>query len=239
MGSSFKAPNVTAENDGEKEFRWYCEELKKYGWLKDFTREPETFKVLDPFVALREVHHKSKDNTIQNFNLLRPVNYTYDFRLVWNPIALYIFTEIYQEGEAFRFGKPPFISHRLELFGRMEIVTYVDVKPHSSATQRGARTSSSYSFPFIQKMLMHLHGLYINKIIPSPDNKKDGVNTCLFATTFTPNRYLFTEGGGSMRKLHHMPIKIESFTKKKGAIIQKMLADIENKNLKNNQNQLF
>tara|TARA_R110000772_G_scaffold58271_5_gene131918 strand:- start:218 stop:943 length:726 start_codon:yes stop_codon:yes gene_type:complete len=241
MDNKYYAPKTsTKENDGEKEFRWYLEELQQAGWIKGFTREAETFKVMNEFSHLREIHHKTKENALESFNLLRSINYTYDFRIIWNDCSLNIFTELYSNKGHFRFGKPPFISHRLEVAGRMEIVSYVDVKPHANAMARsGGKSASYYTFPFVQKILMFFHGLYINKIIPSPSNKSDGVNTCLFATTFTPNRYLFTEGGGALRKLHHRAVTLNAFTLKKKGIIDQLIKAIEKKELNNNQTGLF
>lgn len=241
MGTNFQAPKTsTKENDGEKEFRWYLEELQQAGWIKQFTREAETFKVMDSFQHLREIHHKTKENALESFNLLQGINYTYDFRIIWNDCSLNIFTELYSKEGHFRFGKPPFVSHRIEIGGRMEIVSYVDVKPHANAMARsGGKSASYYTFPFVQKILMFFHGLYINKIIPSPASKKDGVNTCLFATTFTPNRYVFTDGGKQFRKLHHRNVTLKSFTSRKKLVIDQLIKDIEKKESNNNQIGLF
>ena len=231
----FKVPNSTKENDAERNFRWYAEELQHYGYVKRIDREAETMRVLDAYPYKREKHYKSKENTLESFNLLPESNYTYDFRIIWDEKALNLFTEIFQLGGHFKFGKPLFVSHYIEINGVIEIVTYIDVKPHSSAAQfGGGKLSTFYTFPFIQKFLLATKGLYINKIIPM-NQGKHGISTNLFATSFTPNRYLFTDASQQLRKIPFKKVSIAQFVKMKSAVIEKLLADIDKKNNKSNQ----
>jgi len=80
--------------------------------------------------------------------------------------------------------------------------------------------------------------LYINKAIPK-NQGKFGVNTCLFAKTFTPNRYKFTDGGTQLRKIKWRVVSITSFVKKQEGIVNELMKQEEKKNSKNSQQKLL
>jgi hypothetical protein len=220
---ALKAPTTTKENPHEMYFRWYMEELEKFGYIKRFQREPEYLEVFPKALHRKEKHHKTKDNTSEIFAMLQGTSYTYDFRIIWTEKAKYIFEETFDPEGQFVFGKPTFVSHLKEIEGRIETVSYVDVKPHISAAQfGGGKNASYYTFPLIQKYLFLAYKLYINKIIPI-NSGKQGRTTCLFATTFVPNRYTFTDKSNSLRKLHYRKTSIVSYTEQKKSVIDLLL----------------
>lgn len=234
---SKKAP-TTEENSGEMFFTWWLDELKHNGYIKRYDREPEFLQVLPPFVHQREKHYKTKPNEFEDFNMIPPINYTYDFRILWEEKAKYIFTEPFAKGEAFRFGMPDFVSHYIKLDGYTELTSFVDVKPHAASARFNTSMSSLYTFPLIQKFLLHRRGIYINKIIPN-NSGKNGVNTCLFAQTFTPNRYLFTDTGQQLRKIPFKKTTITSYTERRASIIESLFEDIKKKETKESQIKLL
>lgn len=228
----------TEENDDEKYFRWYLEELQKYGFIKYYEREPETFLVLPSFAHTREKHLKTKENPIESFNMLNDITYTYDFRIIWERSALNIFTEIYDKDEPFKFGMPTFVSHNIMLMDSPEIISYVDVKPHASASRFSGSLASFYTFPFVQKILMHEYKIFINKAVPV-NQGRNGVNSNLFATTFTPTRYLYQDKAKGLRKIPFKRTSITTYVNRQKAITDSLLKDIEKKNLKNQQQTLL
>lgn len=226
----------TKENSHEMYFRWYCEELIQYGYLKRIDRELQMFSILPEQKHKRENHLKVKANTLEEYNLLQALEYTYDFRLIWNESAYYIFTELYVPGGHFVFGTPTFISHKIKIDGVEEIVSYVDVKPHYAAAKfGGGQNASYYTFPLIQKFLLFTRKLYINKIIPIHTGKH-GRSTCLFATTFVPNSYRYTDKSGDLRKIPYRLRSITGYTEQKKGIIDTI---IKNNNSKNSQQSLL
>lgn len=231
-------PNETKENDYERFFRWYCEDLIEAGFIKRLDREPETLLVLPEFNHYREKHFVRKENEKEEFTLLQSVTYTYDFRIIWEKKAFDIFTEIYSYDTHFVYNVPTFISHLKTIGGDKEVVSYVDVKPHSAAARfGGGKNASYYTFPIIQKYLMMAYSLYINKVIPIPSGKH-GRTTCLFAETFTPKRYRYTDKSLKKRTMHHKPIRsLSSFVKYKSKIIENLKAQKANK--KSNQKKMF
>jgi hypothetical protein len=238
--TEFKAPvGKSKENQGEIYFSWYLDELLQQGYLKEYQREPETFLVLPRYKFKKEKHFKKKENEYVSFNLFPDLSYTYDYRLIWNEKALNIFTELMHKDGHFRFGVPDFVSHNIEINGKTEIVSYVDVKPHRAAARfGGGKISTFYTFPLIQKFLAHFHHIYINKIVPT-NTGKHGIATCLFAKTFTPNRYLFTDAGKQMRKIPFMRVSLSNYVKRKKTIIESALKIIEDKNSKGQQTSLL
>lgn len=64
----------------------------------------------------------------------------------------------------------------------------VDIK----GSFNGARNTSAITFPLNQKWMYQRYGIYVDKIIPKE----------LFENTFTPKRYLKTDGGDRERKIN-------------------------------------
>lgn len=234
--SNKKHQKKTQENDGEMYSRWFFEELVEYGYLKRFDREVETLNVLPAKKHKREKHFVKKKNTEETFTLLNELNYTYDFRLIWNEKAIHIFTDVYEKNGVFKYGQPHFISQWIVVNGVKELVSYVDIKPHSAVAAYGGNLSTFYTFPLIQKILMITRDLFINKMIPV-NSGRHGVNTCMFAQTFTPNRYRFTDGGGQLRSSIRFSVKtITSFAEQRKGIIDKLKKE---ESLKNTQQTLL
>jgi hypothetical protein len=230
--------NATEQNPIELYFQWWLDELKATGFIKYYEREPQTILVMEGMKHQREIHLKTKENKFEEISLTQSITYTYDYRIIWDNSAIFIFTEIYEPGGHFRFGTPSFVSHRHEVNGEPEIVSYVDVKPHASAARFGGKLSSFYTFPYIQKILLTMRGLFINKAIPTNQGSY-GINTCLFATTFTPRRYQLTDGGRQNRNIKFKVTTVNTFVKKRRAMVEALLQDIEKKNAKNNQQTLL
>lgn len=211
--------NTTETNDIEMYFEWWLAELETAGFIESYSREAETMLIIPPYIHEREKHFKSKANTPEDFALIKSLEYTYDYRIIWNQKAIYVFTEVIEAGVPFRFGQPPFVSHWMQIDGFTELVSYVDVKPHFIAAQYNGAMSSFYTFPLIQKMLMFTRSIYINKAIPI-NTGKYGVNTCLFAKTFTPNRYLFTDKAAQQRKIRFKTVTLNAFVKRQHNIME-------------------
>lgn len=210
---------ATEINDHEQYFEWYLDELEAHGFIERYDREPETLLVVPPYIHQREKHLKKSENKIEDFALLSAMEYTYDYRIIWKDKAINIFTEIFDPEKPFKFGQPHFISHWMMLEGFHNLVSYVDVKPHFKAAQYNQGMSSFYTFPFIQKILLFTRSIYVNKVIPI-NSGRHGVNTCLFAKTFTPNRYLFTDKASMKRKIKFRTVTISSYHKRMQNIVE-------------------
>ena len=82
------------------------------------------------------------------------------------------------------------------------IVSYVDVKPTNSVQRKGGKVSSSITFPLKNRILWDRSRIYINKVVPMPMSGT-GFKSALFIKTFTPQRYLLTDGGKQLRKIKY------------------------------------
>lgn len=194
---------MTKENNIEKYFRWYCEELIKAGYIKRVDREAESLELVPRITHKKYKHFKSKASLAETFTLFPSRSYTYDFRIVWNDKAIGYFTELLQKDQPLQNANPLFISQKYMFKGNLEVISYVDVKPHSAAVRfGGGKMASYYTFPFVQRMIYDQSGVYINKTIPVPSGKH-GRSSCLFAKSFTPLRYLTTDKSGDSRKIHY------------------------------------
>lgn len=189
----------TEENNIERYTRWYFEELKSHGYIKEIIREPETIEVYPTHTELQVKRFKTKPSEYKEMALFNPIRYTYDFRILWDEKARYLFFDIIPvPGEPFIFGKPLFYAHQHQENG--DIVSFVDTKPPSSVSTMFGKTNSSISFPIKQRIIFENTRIYINKFVPIP---MAGAykNSAVFIKSFTPARYLRTDKTMVPRKI--------------------------------------
>lgn len=209
----------TTVNSIELYFEWWLSELINAGYIKYFERESETFRVASESKYGRIKRFKVKPNEIEQFNLFQKIEYTYDYRIVWNiNSAEYLFFELVDESNVFQFGKPLFIAHRID----NEITSYVDVKPTNSVSRMGGKVSSAISFPYKQRMLWESRRIYINKVVPIP-MAGTGFNSALFIKSFVPKRYLLTDGGKQARKIKWPIVSLKQYVNTKVHSIETIL----------------
>jgi hypothetical protein len=215
------AKKTTEKNTIELYFEWWLLEMQSKGFVKEFFREPETMLVQAPAEYGRYKRFKTKEKEVETFNLFPRIQYTYDYIVVWNKSAEYLFyEEVNDKRESiFQFSMPQFIAHEDK---EGDIVSYVDVKPTNAVQQRGGKVSSAITFPLKQRMLWDRHRLFINKVVPIP-MAGTGYNSALFIKTFTPQRYLLTDGGGQRRKIKFKTESLVEFVNKKTTYMNNLL----------------
>lgn len=211
-------------NQIEIYFDWWLSEMIANGYIKNSYREPETIVVSEPIEYGRIKRYKRKENTVEAFNLFPAIRYTYDELIVWTSKAEYLFYEIVNAQSVFQFGKPLFVAHKKEIDGVIEVVSYVDVKPTTSAQQKGAKVTSAISFPIKKRLCWENHGIYINKVVPIP-MAGTGYSSALFILSFTPERFLLTDGGKRRRKIkwEDKLCNLHGYVKKKQDFIYNLL----------------
>jgi hypothetical protein len=208
----------TEKNQIENYFEWWLIEMQSNGYIKEWTREPETWLVKSTAIYSRYKRFKTKEKQIEDFNLFPRIEYTFDYVIIWDKSAEYIFYEEVLESPIFQFGKPSFIAHDIEGV----ITSYVDVKPTNSVQQRGGKVSSAVTFPLKQRMIWDNVKLYINKVVPMP-MAGTGYHSALFIKTFTPKRYMLTDGGKIKRKIKFEIVTLADFVNKKALWINNLL----------------
>lgn len=217
-------------NPIELYFEWWLKEMITAGYIKQFIREPETLIAAPTVKYGRTKRFKRKDNEVEPFNLFPEVKYTYDDIIIWDESAEYLFYEEINEAKVFQFDKPQFVANRAliafpdqnhNVEEREEIISYVDVKPVNNAMM-GGKVTSAISFPLKQRLCWENLDIYINKVIPRPMSGA-GYKVALFVKTFTPQRYLITDGGARRRKINFPVLSLDQYVEKKSTHINNLL----------------
>jgi hypothetical protein len=212
----------TAKNDIERYFEWWVNDMIAYGYIKEVRREPETLVVHKSGKYGRIKRFKKKPYEVEQFNLFPEIRYTYDYIIVWDPSAEFLFYEEVLPNPVFQFGKPLFVAHRRMVNDDEEVVSYLDIKPTTSVVQRGGRVSSSVSFPFKKRLLWDHLRIYVNKVVPIP-MAGAGYSSALFVLSFTPHRYLLTDGGKQKRKISFPITSLSGYVHKKRTELKEIL----------------
>lgn len=182
----------------EDYFDWYLNELKEAGYILTIKKEPFKIQVTPGMHHSQYVYKTGQKPQVEKFNMFRENTYKMDRLVEWAPHAKEIFFNLL-DGNPIRIACPFYAS--MDAKGR--IWSLIDVKPPSGAMMYNNNTTS-YTFPIIQKMLYWQYGIYVNKAIPIPlmskGEIKSGNRQALFVTTFTPKRYLMTDGGGGQAR---------------------------------------
>lgn len=193
----------TERNDIEMYQEWYFNELVDAGYIMNYDREGETFDIFPSYKILKKKYHKTKLPTTELFTLERGMKYSYDYRVFWTVKALNIFftPASFKDRNNVPIVAYPGTFFYAEEVGRNLWMSLVDVKPPAQGGRGNNNSMDSFvTFPLKQKILLWLHGVYINKVIPIP-MKGCGDTNVLFPNTFTPKRYYITDGGRSTRKI--------------------------------------
>ena len=169
------------ESKEEYYFSLYLDELEQAGYVKHWDVHVETFELSLPekYQWIEQLKTKTKTRISE---LLKGHEYTPDFWIDWNEKAEGVF---YQRINSGRRLNLPFIAQDSGDCDQ----SIVDVKPkfdHQNMTRL---------FTINQKWLFQVHDIYVQKIVPT------GSKTCLFASTFTPERYLLTDKTGKPRRI--------------------------------------
>lgn len=206
----------TDKNNNETYFEWWLDDLKKFGIVHSYFREPETFLITEPIPIFYNQHYKQKKDFItKSFTLFNPISYTPDYLVYFNLKSLNKFIGIIDGKETLRdfeniipgsvYDWNFLYTTETEIInGELYLKVYFDVKPHYKSNFSGTN-SSNVSFPLKQYLIYKNQNIYVNKIIPTGSTKT------LFAKTFVPSRYYFTDGGTKNRKINHSIVACEKW----------------------------
>jgi len=176
----------------EEWFAIWLDELVRLGYVRSYTRHPETFilseEVSRTILTKKLIYKDTKRETIKEIRkkevLLKACTYTPDFLIVWNTSAHMFYTNAMELLTGVK--RNYFVSNRMA--GTQ--VSYVDVKAPAGY---GGTNRSDVSFPVKQKWLYQTQGILVNKVMLAPNKKVKVTTPYLWLETFTPNRYLFTD----------------------------------------------
>lgn len=214
------------ENMYETYFEWYLKDLQSQGLVREFTKEPEACVVLEPFTIHSSVHMVKKPSKVASHEIFKMATYTRDYDVeVHRSLLETLFGVIRKENDVYILhetvnkikGDAYYDFSYYYLFNPNEINSdYVtvsfDVKPPAKALQFSNALGSSREFPYNQKLMLEKHKILVNKVIPI------GTSTSLFAKTFTPERFFFTDGGRPGRKINFKTKTLEQWMQEKGLV---------------------
>lgn len=214
------------ENMFETYFEWYLKSLQSVGLVRAYTKEPESCMVLPPFTIHSSVHMVRSPSKIASHDIMKMATYTRDYDVeVHRSLLEKLFGIIKKENDVYilheSIPKPKGDAYYdytyYYLYNPAEnnddyVTVSFDVKPPSKALQFSSQLGSSREFPYNQKLMLERHNILVNKVIPT------GSPTSLFAKTFVPDRYFFTDGGKPGRKINFKTKTLDEWMREKGLI---------------------
>jgi hypothetical protein len=113
--------------------------------------------------------------------MLRGSSYKADFSIHWDISAKDIFFTLADDFDAVLDGNTPFIAYGADLESLVDVKSPFKGKNCSDAT-----------FSLNRKIVFQKYGIFVNKAILMPNKKIKKPGEYIFARTFTPTRYRFT-----------------------------------------------
>lgn len=138
-------------------FHW-VKEMKEHGLLLDFTYQPQSYELSPKYEYVSYPPKFNKKGEMKSKFLMHPHIYTADFKLVFDASNYKLMEYLSQ---AFKIRTDDVKD------GKVELV--IDVKGTFMSNDGGR------SFSINQKLMMMVHNVYVNKLIPKAAFKKLGV----------------------------------------------------------------
>jgi hypothetical protein len=212
------------ENMFEAYFEWYLKSLQSVGLVRNYEKEPESLMVLPPFTIHSSVHMIKKPSKIASHDIMKMATYTRDYDVeVHRSLLETLFGVIRKENDVYILhettpkikGDAYYDYAYYYLYDSSEnnsdyVTVSFDVKPPSRALQFSSALGSSREFPYNQKLMLERHNILVNKVVPT------GSPTSLFAKTFVPDRFFFTDGGKPNRKINYKTKTLKEWMLEKG-----------------------
>lgn len=161
------------DSDEEVYFCWYLEELKKHGFIIEYTR-PETIILSESTKRDVVKHLKTKAVEVEE-HVMHGANYTPDFLVKWNTKAIEVFVTIYSTR----------VKKETPFFCNMNLESTFEIKGEFDRNNmtRLAKTNIKWAFEKYSLLV---------ELLKVPE---------IFKKTFTPKRYMYTNKDMSLRKI--------------------------------------
>ena len=196
----------------EEWFDFWADEMIKAGYIsKVLTQDIKGWRIYDgesiPYKETKVVYEGSireKTKTVtKKFILHRPVDYTPDRVIFWTKASKdMFFTDIDDIGKG---NIKYFLGQKLP---NGEYLSVVDVK-----SPFGGKNSSDVSFSIKKKWVWVKEKVYVNQAVMYPIKPLKNTSKYLWPSTFTPNRFLYTD---KLAVTKNKPIPWRTIPNKKG-----------------------
>jgi len=170
-------------------FSWYLTELYNNGFIFRIEYQPQTFalSIKQEYYWTRVLKTKTKQMLS---TILQGHDYTPDFLIMWSAKAQGILYNTI--ADIFNLRKNIFVGKK---YTYSHDVSFIEVKAEFG------KYNSFRWFVINQKWMYQKFGIYIQMVKP----------ISLFKRSFTPERFLFTDGARQPRKLKYKPILLDEF----------------------------
>lgn len=200
------------ENPTQEEwFDMWCAELIEAGYIEKVldqniagwrVYDGETIEYFEYKILFKGTPREKKKQIKKKYVLHRPVDYTPDRVIFWTSKAKDVF---YTDLEDFT---PLNVAYFLAQDAGPNTISVLDVK-----SPFGGKNSSDVSFSIKKKWVWAKERVYINQAVMHPIRPLKNVTKYLWATTFTPKRFLFTD---KLSVTKNKPIPYRTIPNKKG-----------------------
>ena len=194
---------MTFDSPEERYFYDWLTDLKAESFVEEVIAEPE-YKLLDPVKIRTKKQLKTKVKEEESL-LMHGLSYKPDFEIVWNEEkarGIFCFCEGDVLEKSFSKSIESMMVARKTADGKL--VSTIDIK----GTFAARHNSSTIKFPLLQKFLYNLKGIFVQKVMPL--HKTRG----LFASTFTPQSYWYTEKKKQLRKTKWIKLTLADYLTK-------------------------
>jgi len=185
-----KYNNLEYESFCELSLLFFCEELKRKGYIKKVERSP-SYILAEPTVSSYTEKQKKGSKTVSQ-NIQQGVTYTPDYDIYFTEKA--IGKVVWILGSNSKYNKDLLIGQKIG----DEIRVCCEVKPDFSRNSTTPKSVQS------MKWLYQRHGIFVNLFRPNN----------IFERLFTPEKYLLTERG-TIRRLKFIPKSLDKFLSEK------------------------
>lgn len=182
-------PREFFKSDGENYFSWFLDDLMDYGYVDDWLYESEIFVLSEPYKIPWTKQLKTKTKDMQ-MSVLEKVTYEPDFKIIWNEKAKGIF--YHDIGDEITDPK------ELPYFYAQDGITRIEIKPPHDFQNKTAQAKVKIKW-------LRVIGTFVQLVVAVPQVSKGGVlkpKNALFNSVFVPERYLYTDKSGRLRKIN-------------------------------------
>lgn len=193
MGKKNSSPgSIKFDSKEEEYFHWYLQELVNEGYIHKIDVNPQSFDLSDPVKVKIQVHKQQKNKTKvidKDATLVSGKIYTPDFEIIWTPKAIGVVIG----------SEKDLLEKRVPFFANSKLYSCIEIKPAYNMH------NMTRHFETNQAWVYNKWGVFVQKIVPQ----------LLFQSTFTPQRYLRSDGDTKWRKMKWNPTTLSTYLTKK------------------------
>lgn len=179
--------SIHFDSKEEEYFYWYLQELDRQGYIHKINVNPQSFDLAAPVkfkIQTTKKQGKKVKIVEKEATLVSGKLYTPDFEIIWTEKANGVFIG----------SEKDLLEKRVPFFAS-SLYSCIEIKPSYNMH------NMTRHFETNQAWVYNKHGVFVQKVIPQ----------ILFQQTFTPTRFLMTDGNTRERKISWNPITLSTY----------------------------